>query len=511
MKINFSKKIILFIALLFFIFGLTFNISSVAAATTLQVKSSTTTSVGKALQVIIQTSPAEIGWTIQFLPQDPGAPVPFSSPSCMTGNGGYCFGTFLSNTTGVFKVKASGFARNAIPNLNTDPHVNFDITVMGAPTITANYASAAKIGQDVPINVQTLGNVKGVTVSFKASGVGASFSPSASCLTGDYGSCQVNFKSNQAGVFNLTITASGYTTNSLAPITVAKDTPTPPTPATSGCVPPATLSSDGICVAPYVFLAPLSSDLDNFIPGESNALSKYLNIMIKIFIGICAVLAVIMIVMGGIEYMTSELVSSKEAGKERITHAIFGLLLALGAYALLFTINPDLLNSEFDIPVTTLYEKDNPPTIVAGSKNNLGSTSASCPGGLVTLSSTGVPIKAGAENELICKDMIPILLALKSKVGNWYVTAAIEPGHESDCHKLNKAKSGNCFDLAIKDKGNYGISIPNKNPLWGDICKAIASMSGINFANEASDHVNCGTAQPYSNTSGANIHVNRVK
>jgi len=70
----------------------------------------------------------------------------------------------------------------------------------------------------------------------------------------------------------------------------------------------------------------------------------YLNAMIKIFIGICAVLAMIMIVMGGIQYMTSELVSGKAAGKEQITHAILGLLLALGAYAILNTINPNLLD-----------------------------------------------------------------------------------------------------------------------------------------------------------------------
>lgn len=82
----------------------------------------------------------------------------------------------------------------------------------------------------------------------------------------------------------------------------------------------------------------------------TGGLSKYLNLMIKIFIGICAVLAVVMIVMGGLEYMTSELVHSKEAGKDRIMHAILGLLIALGAFALLNTINPDLLISEPKIP-----------------------------------------------------------------------------------------------------------------------------------------------------------------
>ena len=78
------------------------------------------------------------------------------------------------------------------------------------------------------------------------------------------------------------------------------------------------------------------------------AFGGYLNLMIKIFISICAVLAVIMIVMGGIEYMTTELISSKEAGKERIRNAIFGLLLALGAWTLLNQINPKLLDTALE-------------------------------------------------------------------------------------------------------------------------------------------------------------------
>ena len=85
--------------------------------------------------------------------------------------------------------------------------------------------------------------------------------------------------------------------------------------------------------------------MSNVPTGDSSAFSGYLNMMIKLFIGICAVLAVIMIVVGGIEYMTSELISSKEAGKERIRNAIFGLLLALGAWTLLNAINPNLLDS----------------------------------------------------------------------------------------------------------------------------------------------------------------------
>ena len=98
----------------------------------------------------------------------------------------------------------------------------------------------------------------------------------------------------------------------------------------------------------YTFLAPLPGVGNTFnAAGEGGSgLGAYLNIIINLFIGICAVLAVIMIVMGGIQYMTSELMSSKEEGRHRISGAIFGLLLALGAWLILNTINPALLNND---------------------------------------------------------------------------------------------------------------------------------------------------------------------
>jgi hypothetical protein len=117
---------------------------------------------------------------------------------------------------------------------------------------------------------------------------------------------------------------------------------------------------DGKCVPldpKYYLLAPLPCEggagcdpatktLTYYDPSQNNNLSPYLNLMIHLFIGICAVLAVIMIVLGGIEYMTSELPGNKEHGKERILGAIFGLILALGAWTLLNEINPDLLNAD---------------------------------------------------------------------------------------------------------------------------------------------------------------------
>jgi hypothetical protein len=122
----------------------------------------------------------------------------------------------------------------------------------------------------------------------------------------------------------------------------------------------------------YNLLEPLPQVGPTFDTSQSNGLGSYLNPMISLFIGICAVLAMIMILWGGIEYMTSELISSKEAGKERIRNAIFGLLLALGAWTLLYTINPNLLNSDINITTanaTANLNYDNvpqTPTIVNG-------------------------------------------------------------------------------------------------------------------------------------------------
>src|SRR3989338_2472789 len=103
----------------------------------------------------------------------------------------------------------------------------------------------------------------------------------------------------------------------------------------------------------------------NVIPGSCTnpcPFGNYLNIIIKLIIGIAAVLAMVMIVMGGIEYMTSDFISSKEAGKDTIRNAILGLLIALGAYLILNTINPQLLSVCLDkLPeaVITIYPYSN--------------------------------------------------------------------------------------------------------------------------------------------------------
>ncbi len=60
-------------------------------------------------------------------------------------------------------------------------------------------------------------------------------------------------------------------------------------------------------------------------------------------IAIAVLLAILMTIIGGIQYMTTDAMFAKEEGKQKIQSAVMGLLLALSAWIILYTINPRIL------------------------------------------------------------------------------------------------------------------------------------------------------------------------
>ena len=87
--------------------------------------------------------------------------------------------------------------------------------------------------------------------------------------------------------------------------------------------------------------------------GQSG-LGNYINGIIRLVIGLIGVLSVLMIVIGGVEYMTTVNMGEKEGARSRIMGAIYGLILALASYMLLYTINPDLVNLTVTVPSVQL-------------------------------------------------------------------------------------------------------------------------------------------------------------
>ncbi len=85
----------------------------------------------------------------------------------------------------------------------------------------------------------------------------------------------------------------------------------------------------------------------NAFPGvdtTGKSLPDFLKTAFQFGLSLAAVLAVIMIIWGGVKTMLSESVFGKDEGKKIIQDALLGLGLALVSWLILFTINPELVN-----------------------------------------------------------------------------------------------------------------------------------------------------------------------
>lgn len=159
----------------------------------------------------------------------------------------------------------------------------------------------------------------------------------------------------------------------------------------------------------YTLLAPIGdfkeiqTDGTGTCPGNpemKSGLGCYLNILFKIGIGVCGAIAVIMIVIGGIQLMGNESVFGKVEAKQKIFQALFGLLIALGAFALLNTIDPNLTgrNGVKVDQVSALIDDDveleqDDPVYTVGGGAPAGAGAKICEGGYVDVATYGSPTK----------------------------------------------------------------------------------------------------------------------
>ncbi len=99
----------------------------------------------------------------------------------------------------------------------------------------------------------------------------------------------------------------------------------------------------------YELLAPLPVGASGEEVDTTTA-GPYIAGLFRLAIAIAGGLAVLMIIVGGIEYMSTDAFSGKDSAKNRISNAIWGLLLAISAWLILFTINPQLVQFNLSIP-----------------------------------------------------------------------------------------------------------------------------------------------------------------
>lgn len=85
------------------------------------------------------------------------------------------------------------------------------------------------------------------------------------------------------------------------------------------------------------------------IPGVADPslnFSDYINALYALAISIAAIMAVIKIIIAGVKYMLSDVVTSKSEALSDIQGAIFGLIIVISSYLILYVINPQLIKME---------------------------------------------------------------------------------------------------------------------------------------------------------------------
>lgn len=90
----------------------------------------------------------------------------------------------------------------------------------------------------------------------------------------------------------------------------------------------------------FVALAPIA----NLSDDDYTDLPKYLNAVFNLVISVAAMLAVIMIVIHGVQYMLKESVPDTKNSLDGIRNAVMGLILLLVSWLILFVINPQILD-----------------------------------------------------------------------------------------------------------------------------------------------------------------------
>ncbi len=124
----------------------------------------------------------------------------------------------------------------------------------------------------------------------------------------------------------------------------------------------------------YTALAPIDGYVQNISKIDDNTLGEYLDGMFKLGIALCTGLAVLMIIIGGIQYVSSDAWSKKTDGRERIFAALTGLLIALGSWVLLNTISPRLVSTELSLQDVKIEEISTIGPRYAEDRVNLDST-----------------------------------------------------------------------------------------------------------------------------------------
>lgn len=192
--------------------------------------------------------------------------------------------------------------------------------------------------------------------------------------------------------------------------------------------------------------------------GKTTSLDDYVKSIYRFALALTAIAALVSLIIGGIVYITSETISSKENAKEYIWNAVIGLLLAVSAYLILYTINPDLVS--FKEPPLPTPSPGTTGGTTGGGETTQGLTEEQARAQLAE-AHIGVKPECSQGQTIDCVRLAGIqqatlneILKLKQECPDCaiFITGGTEPGHESTAHE-----NGYKVDLRLDDTLNNYI------------------------------------------------------
>lgn len=200
----------------------------------------------------------------------------------------------------------------------------------------------------------------------------------------------------------------------------------------------------------YEPLAPLP--FEGLNGGQALSLGGYLASIFKTAIVVTAILAVLMIVFHGIAHATTAAIDKKSDHREGVWNALLGLVLALGSWLLLNTINPELASElSIGIPEVSLdgYEYSAPGVASIPAGGCGPQKPPSCP--------TCQPIEGGIQlkpevsvsgHNTISQGTLQKLYNFQNTLSangiSWRVTEAFQPTYMQHCSQCHY--KGTCID-----------------------------------------------------------------
>lgn len=213
----------------------------------------------------------------------------------------------------------------------------------------------------------------------------------------------------------------------------------------------------------YCLLEPIP-EFGNKITPETG-FGEYVNTLIRLILGVVGVIVVVTFVYGGIMWMGTDSIFKKTDARQKMEDAALGTLLLIGAYIILNTINPNLVDIKINIPnsFTTLKIEeisDSGEVLTIEYSTEAGECPVDCS---KLKGETGTDVPYESKGDSVASGFKLDLEVLTQKLSgagiSWTTTEAWEPSrtHKARCHSV-----GTCIDANFRGLADNSNPPPEK-------------------------------------------------